>query len=139
MIAIVYVSRSMYPRKAVLDKPASYRELPACLPGPGSVTVVLKAATHTEGIASEQARDRTAGGYLHDSILVQLLSFLQLLALACSGQELLGFLQLPLLNLPLQPVLLALDPAPKLLQVTIIPFTVEGLVNVSSDELERSM
>lgn len=137
MIAIVHVSRGMYPRKAVLDKPASYRELPACLPGP--VTVVLKAATHTEGIASEQARDRTAGGYLHDSILVQLLSFLQLLALACSGQELLGFLQLPLLNLPLQPVLLALDPAPKLLQVTIIPFTVEGLVNVSSDELERSM
>ena len=49
--------------------------------------------------------------YLHDGILVQLFAFLELLAFALLGQQLLCFFQLALLYLSLQPVLLPLDPA----------------------------
>lgn len=48
---------------------------------------------------------------LHDGILVQLLSFLELFALACFGKQLFSLLQLTLLNLLTQPILLPPDPA----------------------------
>ena len=47
---------------------------------------------------------------LHDGIFVQLLPLLELLALACSGKQLLRLLQLPVLNLLAQPLLLSPDP-----------------------------
>ena len=96
--------------------------------------MVLSDAIHTRGIVNEDEHDRTPGNDLHDGILVQLLSFFQLLALAGSSQQLLGFLELPLFNFPLQSVLLTLYPAPTDFHVTMMPFTVKCLVNISSDE-----